>query len=536
MLNTMKKITLINFILCTFLLLGFTTNLSAQLENANWYFGNQAGINFNDGTAPSSLLTDGAMNAPAGCSAISDETGNLLFYTDGETVWNKDHVPMLNGNLIGDSSVSQSVVIAPSPGDANKYYIFSNSAENAVNPGLRYSIVDMTGDFGLGAVDAVEKDILLLTNCSQKMTTVINPFANEYWVVVFGRPSVPSNPGEDVYNSFYSFRVTEMGGVHMPFESNFTPPPPAVDPNNPGPGEFDRNNPIHLAKFAISIPYQKTTNSYAPYEGGQMKISSDYNSLALVHNVNDRGESAQSVYTFSFSAISGEVSSIEAHYLNFLFNFENTYYYGLEFSPDSQQIFVSAFEKGQNGFGSIVRIRNFAQGETPSFNIVSVPVDRDPVFSLQLGIDNKIYATRGDFSFLDVITNPNETDDLLLGYSYGGSPGEGFDLGSKIASQGLPQLTPELFNSKSDAQKAAKPIVKENPFNNELKLKFKYIQTYSIEYYDAMSNLIYTEEYVMQNRRIHKVDTQSWNDGMYFVVIRGDETGDVYYNSAIKTQ
>jgi len=532
----MKKITLINYLISAILLIGFVPNLSAQLENANWYFGNQAGINFNDGTAPSSLLTDGAMNTPAGCSAISDDTGNLLFYTDGVTVWNKNHVPMLNGNLIGDNSVSQSVVIAPDPGNANKYYIFSNSAENVINPGLRYSIVDMTGDFGLGAVDAVEKDQLLLTRCSEKMTTVINPFANEYWVVAFGRPSVPSNPGEDVYNSFYSFRVTATGGVNMPVESNFTPPPPAVDPNNPGPGEFDFNNPVHLAKFAISIPYQKTTYSYAPYASGQMKISSDYNSLALVHNVDDRGESAQSVFTFSFSPISGEVSSIEAHYLNFLFNYENTYYYGLEFSPDSQQLFVSSFEKSLNGFGSIVRIRNFAQGETPSFNLVNVPVDRDPVFSLQLGIDNKIYATRGDFSFLDVITNPNETDDMLLDYSYGGNPGEGFDLGSKIASQGLPQLTPELFNSKVVTKKAAKPIVKENPFKTELKLKFKYIQTYNIEYYDAMGVLIQEEEYVMQNRKVYKVDAQSWDDGVYFVIIRGNETGDVFYNTAIKTQ
>ena len=72
--------------------------------------------------------------------------------------------------------------------------------------------------------------------------------------------------------------------------------------------------------------------------------------------------------------------------------------------------------------------------------------------------------------------------------------------------------------------------------NNELKLRFKYIQTYSIDYRDSMNNLIKTEEYDMQNRKIYKVDTQSWNDGVYFVHIRGNETGDVFYNTAIKAQ
>jgi len=532
----MKKITLFKYLLSAILLLGFLPNMFAQRQNANWYFGNQAGINFNDGTAPATLLSDGLMNTPAGSASVSDDFGSLLFYTDGVTVWNKNHIPMSNGNLIGDVTVSQSAVIIPNPANAAQYYIFSNSAENMGHPGLRYSVVDMTLEEGLGNVDSMAKDVSLLTSCSEKMTAIINKFENTYWLVAFG-PS--SDPMSDLssYNSFYSFKIDLNGDVNMPIESNFSPPPPAVDPNNPLPGEFDRNNPIHMAKYSISIPFQQTSYAYAPYAGGQMKISPDSNTLALVHNVDDRGESADALFAFEFSPISGLVTKISSHYMNYLFNYANTYYYGLEFSPDSQQIFVSTFEQDDNGYGTIIRARNFAQGETPTFTLLNIPENRDPVFSLQLSIDGQIYASRGDFSFLDIITQPN---DSLVEYNNAGYLGQGFDLGSKIAGQGLPQLVPEVvvINSKPAdlGKKASKPIIKENPFKNELKLKFKYIQDYTIEYYDSMGVLIKTEVYEMTNRQIHKVDTQAWGDGIYYVKITGAETSDIFYNTAIKAQ
>ncbi|MEP7128724.1 MAG: hypothetical protein ABI729_07645, partial [Chitinophagales bacterium] len=60
--------------------------LTAQQAD-NWYFGVYAGLNF--GTSTPTVLTDGKVNTPEGCSSISDTAGSLLFYTDGITVWNK---------------------------------------------------------------------------------------------------------------------------------------------------------------------------------------------------------------------------------------------------------------------------------------------------------------------------------------------------------------------------------------------------------------------------------------------------------------
>ena len=61
-----------------------------------WYFGYKAGLDFNQATdsIPPKVLTDGAMDAPAGSGVMSDGTGKILFYSNGETVWNGDGTVM----------------------------------------------------------------------------------------------------------------------------------------------------------------------------------------------------------------------------------------------------------------------------------------------------------------------------------------------------------------------------------------------------------------------------------------------------------
>src|SRR5699024_8437741 len=113
----------------------------AQLEASNWYFGNKAGLNFEDCQDPS-VLTDGQLVQEEGCASISDSEGNLLFYTDGQVVYNANHEIMPNGTgLLGDQSSSQSAIIIPKPGDETSYYIFTTDKE-AGSDGLNYSVVD----------------------------------------------------------------------------------------------------------------------------------------------------------------------------------------------------------------------------------------------------------------------------------------------------------------------------------------------------------------------------------------------------------
>ena len=77
------------------LLLFCTLNVFSQGEANFWYFGENAGLDFNSGSPVP--INNGKLNTREGCSSFSDINGNLLFYSDGSTVWNKLHNPMPNG-------------------------------------------------------------------------------------------------------------------------------------------------------------------------------------------------------------------------------------------------------------------------------------------------------------------------------------------------------------------------------------------------------------------------------------------------------
>lgn len=100
-----------NFI--TTILILISINAFSQKEANNWYFGAHAGITFNDGNPE--VLMNSAMSFQFGTSSISDSAGNLLFYTDGEHVYNRNHQQMPNGYDLKGFSQSQTSMIVQRP-------------------------------------------------------------------------------------------------------------------------------------------------------------------------------------------------------------------------------------------------------------------------------------------------------------------------------------------------------------------------------------------------------------------------------------
>ncbi|MDN4166958.1 gliding motility-associated C-terminal domain-containing protein [Cytophagales bacterium LB-30] len=143
-----------------------------------WYFGNQAGIDFNE--VPAVALNNSIMNAPEGCAVIGNSNGEILFYTDGQTVYtatdkenNTDHVVMTNGTDIGgDLNSIQSALIAQLPGDETIFYIFTTKeVPNATQTYLvSYTIVDMKR--GGGAGEVVSKANPLMLSSSENLSGV----------------------------------------------------------------------------------------------------------------------------------------------------------------------------------------------------------------------------------------------------------------------------------------------------------------------------------------------------------------------------
>lgn len=125
----------------------------------NWHFGNGASLEFHSGSA---ITTFGSsMMSGAGCVSYSNDQGELMFYSNGGEdtnwdgfVWNRNHDVMPNGDIKGItrcSSSPQSALVIPKSG--SEYYLFTIDCVGG--DGLRYSIIDMSLDNGLGDLTAV---------------------------------------------------------------------------------------------------------------------------------------------------------------------------------------------------------------------------------------------------------------------------------------------------------------------------------------------------------------------------------------------
>ena len=147
-----------NFIFLGLSLIIQTSFVSAQLQNNYWNFGFNCMVDFS-GAQPNGMMAS-AIYSPEQCASVSDElTGQLLFYTDGTSVWTPNLQTMPNGfNLFGGAfqSCTQGPVIVPFPEDPKKYYIFTLDDLEYDNPpldnGLRYTVVDMTFNSSLQSI------------------------------------------------------------------------------------------------------------------------------------------------------------------------------------------------------------------------------------------------------------------------------------------------------------------------------------------------------------------------------------------------
>lgn len=156
-----------------------------------WYFGNKAGIDFNQ--TPSVKLSDGVMDAPEGCSAMSDRNGQLLFYTDGNNVFDQTHTQIATG-IGGDPTSTQSVLIVPMPNDETLYYIFTTEAkEDYPSNTLYYSLFDLKQNGGFGAV--VQQKIPLFSKSTERIAS------NGRWLIAH----------EYGNNSFRCYELTPNG-------------------------------------------------------------------------------------------------------------------------------------------------------------------------------------------------------------------------------------------------------------------------------------------------------------------------------------
>lgn len=320
------------------------TGLTYDRMNYNWFFGGNAGITFNpiiSGGTPLSL--SGAMESQEGVASISNREGNLLFYTNGETVYTSGNTIMSNGTGLSSSGTStQSSIIVPRP-NTNKYYIFTTDYNGTPN-GFEYSIVNMELQNGDGQIES--KNIKLInTPLTEKVTACNHSNGEDYWVITH-------TSGD---TSYYSYKISSTG---------------------------------------LSGPVISSIGSVHNTARGYMKTSPDCTKLiSLIYD-------EDTIDIFDFESSAGTLSNV----LTITGMTYDVGPYGLEFSSDSSKFYVSdgAGEKVYQFDLTYTSSTEILDNVIEVANVIGSNLG-----ALQLAPDERIYVADYNSDNLHIIHRPN---------------------------------------------------------------------------------------------------------------------------------
>jgi gliding motility-associated-like protein len=327
------------------LLLFIYTAGCAQNEGKIWYFGDGSGIDFN--TPTPTVLTNGSIFTYDNSSAVSNNSGQLLFYTNGVTVWNSSHNIMTNGSgLNGNTTGGQSALILRKP-NSDLYYIFT--VPNHGTGGLYYSIVDMTLAGGAGQVTI--KNQVLHTPTTEKLAAHFDCSQNRFWLISHKYNS----------NEFYSYGLTANG-------LNTTPIVSATGNIHSGGNPSSSHDAM-----------------------GQMTLSPNGQLLACAQQYNN------AIQIFDFNGNNGQVSNPRTLIMNSP--------WGLAFSPNSTKLYVTHWLNT-----SIEQIDLSTPNNPGPPVLIGTVTGTSGGYGagyLELAPDNKIYIAKWSSTFLSTIDQPN---------------------------------------------------------------------------------------------------------------------------------
>ena len=146
-----------------------------QSPKDHWYFGTGNIIHFENNEPQ--VKQGASISSFLGSVAMSDSAGNLLFYTNGNAIVNRDHEKMPGGSQINFSG-SIDVIALPSA-DENIYFVYS------INHLITLYVVDMEQNNGLGDVvhTAFFYTVGQVNHVFDGITAVKNCATGGYWLI-----------------------------------------------------------------------------------------------------------------------------------------------------------------------------------------------------------------------------------------------------------------------------------------------------------------------------------------------------------------
>lgn len=324
--------------------------LTAQKQNNQWRFGYSGGVSFN--AIPPVFVPGSAISTGEGSASVADRnTGDLLFYTNGVSVWNAQNQLMPNGTgLRGGSqallSSTTAAMIVPRPGNSNQYYIVTidEGSSGQSGEGLYYNLVDMALDGGKGDIVPGQKNVLLQNTTTEKLEVVPAANGGGYWIITHS------------FNEFYAFLLTDTG-----FQN---------------------------------IPVVSTAGGGLANTAGHLKVNRQFNQLACGSLFEGQ------VKLFRFDNSTGIVSDLISWKLAPVMLSFSPLVYGVEFSPDGRLLYV-------NNLNVIIQydITQTTPQAIENSAYQLAPPDFSQPASMQLGPDGKIYINSGR---LNVINCPDK--------------------------------------------------------------------------------------------------------------------------------
>ncbi len=477
-----------------------------QSYDNNWVFGDSCGLNFSSGE-PAFFET--VMESFEACASVSDSLGNLLFYTNGETVWNKDHEVMINGDSLeigGDpsgeygSSYTQGVTVCKITNKHQFYIIYKGLL------GIEYSRASFE-DIMEGEI--TEKNVLLNSYLEagygndEKMQVVKHGNGEDWWLILHGYYyDVFSglNEGDDLIWIKYLIKDDEINGPYFENSGKY----------------YGENNVSELQ--------------------GQMKFTQDGSMLACTRGID------LDIYTFD--RCSGE---FELFYT--IDSVDSKGLYGCEWSPDGTKLYATSYPY-QNRKELLYQYCLDCK--------VEISDTKDTIFQsynnafefgqLQLASDNKIYMSSihpYDTTFynlystkLSVINEPNNLGSTCNFEALA------IDLNNHIAWWGLPNMPNYnlgiLAGSECDTTDVAINDIEKsndeftiypNPATNQLFIKsnFPGNAIYEVSIYSLTGEeVLYFSEINPQQ----PIDISQLQSGLFSITFT-DRNGDRYYQKFV---
>jgi hypothetical protein len=398
--------------------------------NRNWVFGSGASLDFS--TNPPTATAIAGFTTFEGCASISDSSGTLILYTDGQSVWDGAGAIRVTSGLNGNQSSTQSAIIVPNPGKSSEYYIFTADGASGANNHVASYLVDTSASTWTATLQTLPPANNF--SSTEKVTAIQHANCKDFWVITVIQQS-PSQA--DIPSGSGTFRVFLINSTGVTFV-----------------GDTPMNRTVHDLGYLKGSP-DGSRIAVANWEGSSTSTAGNV-LLAPFNNATGVVDVA-GISEIQVPKIKGHVRKV----------------YGVEFSPSCDILYYSVLgsngsnqnNPAENGYIYQYKISagtTFPVGSHKNYG----EAGRYALGSLQLGMDNRIYIAQDGEAYLGIIASPD-----VIGSGCGlqfGSANTGITLDSSTKCyMGLPNMVSNFCSCSCEGDNCHEAVLDANTALNK---------------------------------------------------------------------